>query len=739
MASTILYKFRSGTNFETLPLPGTSARLLDIKQAIVKAKNMDRSASNTTLEFDLAIQNAATNEVYDDENMILPRGTRVIIRRVAAERGRGILSRMAQPGGAMAGAPSNLGLGGAPASDGFYTIRSRDRDGDDQFLDASAPAAVDESQELEALRAVTDQAGSVYGATAGGGGAVRARDPRVAGQGPPPKFAKPPPMMAGPMGRYRPNADPELRQQEAIVQPKKRATGIPRTFLNLGTTATTATEGGEGVGEEGGDLAAQLQPSAQGFQALVNRAGGQSLADASKRRDLDYALKLTATTIPDHLQCGICHGIVKNAMLVPWDTEGRPTCESCIRDGLTKNGFTCPLTGTEGVSPDDLFPNVGLRKAAEAFVNSVMEKMDSIEKQIEAEEEEEAKKRAAEEKAKEDDLLEDAGDGIVSGKKTKASKKQKKGDDDLFGGEDEFGGDVFDVAGDEPDEEDEDDAPIEPEDNKKSDKKDADDAKETSASPAANTSNDGGGKKDGNNEQSSTAPISQSSDDKEKSEGGGAASPSKASVAARQVRKEPPKRRGPPAGYVLGPAGGGGGGMASPANVGGPPPQMMGGGPPPGRGGGPGPGPPGSYSDMGRGGGRGPGGPGGPGGRFYPPGRGGGPPGRGYPTQQPYPGGGRGGPPPQGYPGGRGGYQRGPQWGDNNGGGDWNRKRPREEMGSPPGQQGGWGGRGGPPPGGRGYNPQYQGGRGGGPGRFHGGRGYDGGRGRGGWGRGGRY
>ncbi|MGB0692981.1 MAG: hypothetical protein ACPGPD_09725, partial [Pseudomonadales bacterium] len=63
--------------------PGTSARLLDIKQAIVKAKNMDRSASNTTLEFDLAIQNAATNEVYDDENMILSRGTRVIIRRVA--------------------------------------------------------------------------------------------------------------------------------------------------------------------------------------------------------------------------------------------------------------------------------------------------------------------------------------------------------------------------------------------------------------------------------------------------------------------------------------------------------------------------------------------------------------------------------------------------------------------------------------------------------------------------------
>lgn len=110
---------------------------------------------------------------------------------------------------------------------------------------------------------------------------------------------------------------------------------------------------------------------------------------------------------------------------------------------------------------------------------------------------------------------------------------------------------------------------------------------------------------------------------------------------------------------------------------------------------------------------------------------------------------------------------------NNNGGNEWNRKRPRDmepqpHGGSPPGMyqgepkmqhpggyppQGGWGGRGGGgPPGGNfpgrggGYDPrQFPGGRGGG-GRFQGGRGPPGGRGygnnfrgRGGWGGRGRF
>ena len=93
----------------------------------------------------------------------------------------------------------------------------------------------------------------------------------------------------------------------------------------------------------------------------MTRRGGQSESAAGTSRDLDYALKVTATDVPEYLQCAICHGVVKNAMILPWDPEGRTTCESCIRDALNQSGFRCPLTDQEGVSPDDLLPNAGLK------------------------------------------------------------------------------------------------------------------------------------------------------------------------------------------------------------------------------------------------------------------------------------------------------------------------------------------------------------------------------------------
>jgi hypothetical protein len=79
MTSTILYKFRSATSYESISLPGTNARLFDIKKAIVKAKDLYRKndpSNRAVLDFDLTIKNAMTNESYEDENMILPRGTR---------------------------------------------------------------------------------------------------------------------------------------------------------------------------------------------------------------------------------------------------------------------------------------------------------------------------------------------------------------------------------------------------------------------------------------------------------------------------------------------------------------------------------------------------------------------------------------------------------------------------------------------------------------------------------------
>ena len=445
MSSTILYRFRSGTTFEALPLPGSAARLFDVKKAIVLVKKLDQAGS---MEFDLSVRDATTDEEYTDENMVLPRGTRIVIQRLPASRGHGFLSRMARhPYGGGVGGPHAGGPPGGAANANFYTIDSRAHGDEDEFVSAApSPAVKQEDEELAALRAATDAAtqaarNSGIGLRAGQHNQSNFR-PGIAGQGPPPT-QQPGRQQGNFVPRPRLNADPELREQEKQLMPKKRATGIPRTFLNLNAPPQTG-DGGTGEGE--GNNVPLLQPNAIGFEELVNRGGGQSESAGGSMRDLDYALKLTATTVPEYLQCAICNNIVRDAMILPWDPEGRTTRESCIRNALTQNGFRCPLTGQEGVSPDDLLPNHALRKAVEQFVKGVMEKMEEIEKE-QVDEEDEAP--GAETKGVGNILDGEGADkGVIISKRTSIADRKKKGeeDDPFGGGDDLFGGDVFAVA-----------------------------------------------------------------------------------------------------------------------------------------------------------------------------------------------------------------------------------------------------------------------------------------------------
>jgi len=542
MSSTILYKFRSGQTFESLPLPGSAARLFDVKKAIVKAKKLDQGGQ---LEFDLSVRDASTDQEYVDEGMVLPRGTRVVVQRLPAARGHGFLARMARADAGMAGAVATSAATIAPS--GFYTIDSRAHDDDEEFVSTAVPG--DEEKELAALMAVTDPG------TATTGGFRPVLTNRVAGSGPPPPSRGGSHFHTGGSSRQpRPNADPELREQERM--PKKRATGIPRTFLNLSAPPVT-----DGTGETA-EAATRLQPNAIGFEELVNRGGGQSESITGTKRDLDYALKLTSTEIPEHLQCGICHSVVKNAMLLPWDMEGRTACESCIRDALTSSGFVCPLTGMEGVSPDDLHPNVGLRKAAELFVKGVMEKMDEIDRQqVDEPDTEEGETSAAV------NLEGESGDkGVIVSRRTMKDHK-KKTDDDLFGGgDDDFGGDVFDVAPDEAEGEDgnaekdgdekhEEEQPIQETtaDSADATAKDKDaetPSKETSGPESKDTEDNSKMNKPNQSEKSGDVP-SQDQSPAAKARDGGTTSPHDSAESKRADR-----RRGPPAGYAMGPAGG---------------------------------------------------------------------------------------------------------------------------------------------------------------------------------------
>jgi hypothetical protein len=462
MSSTILYKFRSGTTFEALPLPGSAARLFDVKKAIVMAKKLDQGS----MDFDLSVRNATTNEEYTDESMLLPRGTRVVVQRLPAAKGHGFLARMARNqygGGPQGGMPGQSGVlpPGQVASSGYYTIDTSTQDQDEEFVTSSSSAvassAANEEKELAALRAATDAASSSSAVGASRGmrpapaGGFRSGGP--AGSGP--QTGQPPRQGGGGGGanfqaRQRPNADPELREQEKRDQPKKRATGIPRTFLNL--SAPPAVDG-ETEGE--GDGGNMIQPNTMGFAELIKRGGGQSGNALNSKKNLDYALKVTATVVQEFLQCPICGGVVRDALILPWDPEMRTTCGACIRDSLAQNGFRCPLTGMEGVSPDDLLPNHALRKAAEQFIKGVMDKMEEIEKQVD--DDAVADDMAGERRAASVLKGDGADKGVVLSRRVNLADKKKQEDDDPFGAgdDDPFGGDVFAVQAEEPKEEEE--------------------------------------------------------------------------------------------------------------------------------------------------------------------------------------------------------------------------------------------------------------------------------------------
>ena len=477
-SSIILYKFRTSRDFESVELPGASARLFDIKRAIVKAKKLDRGAGGSAapqLEFELSVKNALTEEEYTDESMLLPRGTRLVIGRLPAAKGYGLLAKIARAEAGMSTTASNLitNRSAFTAPTGYFTIQSRAGE-EDEFVDSAAspvdplPQAATgtlndqelEEKELAALKAVTDQAASMYRPHTtlnrsaisnkfGSAAPVVAGAPRPILNAPPQPFNAPHKM---PPSMMKFSTDPELKEHELKqMQTKKRATGIPRTFLTMsgaeGNTSGNTDHGHDGEKEMS---TIRLQPNTIGFEALIQRGGGQSESGGAQARSLEYAIKLTATTIPEHLQCGICHGVLKNAMLVPWDTEGRAVCELCMRDNLAKNGFKCPLTGMDGVSPDDLHPNYGLRKAADLFVQGVMELMDQIVMKQQADEEEEQKRErdslmlAPKDAAKTIDDS-DMGDSGFA-RKDRAMLQTKRKRQDQLDLDADFGGDVFDVA-----------------------------------------------------------------------------------------------------------------------------------------------------------------------------------------------------------------------------------------------------------------------------------------------------
>jgi E3 ubiquitin-protein ligase RBBP6 len=74
---SVHYKFKSALEYDTVTFDGLHISVKDLKNAIIQQK---RIGKNT--DFDLQVTNAQTKEIYEDENVLIPKNTSLLIARI---------------------------------------------------------------------------------------------------------------------------------------------------------------------------------------------------------------------------------------------------------------------------------------------------------------------------------------------------------------------------------------------------------------------------------------------------------------------------------------------------------------------------------------------------------------------------------------------------------------------------------------------------------------------------------
>ncbi|MCL7046282.1 hypothetical protein MKW94_006122, partial [Papaver nudicaule] len=74
---SVYYKFKSAKDFNSIAIDGHFISVFNLKQQIFESKQLGKGT-----DFDLLITHAQTNEEYNDEAMLIPKNTSVLVRRV---------------------------------------------------------------------------------------------------------------------------------------------------------------------------------------------------------------------------------------------------------------------------------------------------------------------------------------------------------------------------------------------------------------------------------------------------------------------------------------------------------------------------------------------------------------------------------------------------------------------------------------------------------------------------------
>jgi len=391
--------------------------------------------------------------VYSDDNAMVSKNTDVIVKRMPAKRGCGILSRMRNQDSGNAITPSTQAgntdprlpeaivvATNNPSNNGTKTDETADEaDGGSGSIYDTVGQTDQSDAEQAALSLVNETAaasrtGSSNKTISNVGGLSRQSASWPGGssqstQGGDSQHSIPSkPLLTGVPhpgyichncgnpGHYKhecPNlGDPNTEKPTARIVPIIK--GIPKTHLREVDSVEGMT--GNVVKTSWGGFAT-MAPQEHRFNDAVRSGGGQSTAESLQAK----------ADVPTHLQCKICRNLMSEAVLIP--CCGKSACDGCMRKKLSENNCKCPLCEKD-MTPDKILPNEDLRTSIDAYRKDVIK---------------EQKERDEAERSRQIELANQQADKLASQSRRRESSS---GPFLLHLDSNEFGDDVYDVKAD---------------------------------------------------------------------------------------------------------------------------------------------------------------------------------------------------------------------------------------------------------------------------------------------------
>ncbi|MCO5591097.1 hypothetical protein L7F22_045074 [Adiantum nelumboides] len=337
------FKFRSAVAFDSIRVEGSGITVANLKDKIVEQKNLGRSRN-----FDLVITNAESGEEYMEDSFLVPKNTSLIIKRVPARRARNTL------------------LVNEPEDDASEQLPSRSINNlaDVSQLALTSPKSllncslgtIGHTVKIDELYDMDDFGVDLYAVDESALTHVEADETSIASA-----------FLA------RTLTDKKRYACESVIalgygkdeSAKGLARGLShRAVPHVGYVCHRCGLPGHFIHNcpTNGDPAYDLTKVSRLRIDLEDLSASPAVGSQS----VNFVVK-EADFLPPELQCSLCKGIFKEAVMVPCCQYS--FCDTCVRQYLLEKSC-CPQCESDKLKIGGLLPNVALRQAIERFTST---------------------------------------------------------------------------------------------------------------------------------------------------------------------------------------------------------------------------------------------------------------------------------------------------------------------------------------------------------------------------------